>query len=50
MAYDPHDILARVVHLKVKALKNSGLGRVYTVHPHNSECYFLRLLHHEVQG
>lgn len=26
------------------------IGRVYTVHPNNSECYYLRLLLHEVRG
>lgn len=26
------------------------LGRVYTVHPKNDECYFLRILLHEVRG
>lgn len=26
------------------------IGRVYTVHPNNAECYFLRLLLHEVRG
>ena len=26
------------------------LGRVYTVHPNNAECYYLRLLLHEVRG
>ena len=27
-----------------------ALGRVYTVHPNNSECFHLRLLLHEVRG
>lgn len=32
-------------------LKSSGaLGRVYTVHPNNAECYYLRLLLHNVKG
>lgn len=26
------------------------IGRVYTVHPNNAECYYLRLLLHEVKG
>ena len=26
------------------------MGRVYTVSPHNRECYFLRLLLHNVRG
>lgn len=30
--------------------KDSALGRVYTVHPNNFECYFLRLLLHKVRG
>ncbi len=30
--------------------KDSALGRVYTVHPNNFECYFLRLLLHVVRG
>ena len=28
----------------------STLGRVYTVHPNNRECFYLRLLLHEVRG
>lgn len=28
----------------------NALGRVYTVHPNNTECYFLRILLHEVKG
>ena len=30
--------------------KDQVLGRVYTVHPGNAECYYLRLLLHEVHG
>lgn len=30
--------------------KDTVLGRVYTVHPNNGECYFLRLLLHTVRG
>lgn len=30
--------------------KEHALGRVYTVHPKNTECYHLRLLLHEVRG
>lgn len=30
--------------------KEAVLGRVYTVHPNNFECYYLRLLLHEVRG
>lgn len=30
--------------------KDHALGRVYTIHPNNTECYHLRLLLHEVQG
>ena len=26
------------------------MGRVYTIHPNNTECYYLRLLLHEVSG
>ncbi|RCN45090.1 hypothetical protein ANCCAN_08900 [Ancylostoma caninum] len=29
---------------------SDALGRVYTVHPNNDECYFLRLLLHTVRG
>ena len=35
-------------HPGVKATE--ALGRVYTVHPSNAECFFLRLLLHIVQG
>lgn len=35
----------------VNGVKSSdALGRVYTVHPNNFECYFLRLLLHNVKG
>lgn len=30
--------------------KDSALGRVYTIHPNNVECYHLRLLLHHVKG
>ncbi|XP_054723407.1 uncharacterized protein LOC129233404 [Uloborus diversus] len=30
--------------------KDSALGRVYTIHPNNVECYHLRLLLHHVRG
>lgn len=30
--------------------KDDALGRVYTIHPNNAECYYLRLLLHEVRG
>ncbi|KIH61446.1 hypothetical protein ANCDUO_08282 [Ancylostoma duodenale] len=29
---------------------SDALGRVYTVHPNNDECYYLRLLLHTVRG
>ncbi|XP_071037784.1 uncharacterized protein [Parasteatoda tepidariorum] len=29
---------------------SDALGRVYTIHPNNSECFHLRLLLHEVHG
>lgn len=30
--------------------KTNALGRVYTVHPNNAECYYLRMLLHHVRG
>jgi hypothetical protein len=30
--------------------RSDALGRVYTVHPKNQECYYLRILLHEVAG
>lgn len=30
--------------------KDDVIGRVYTVHPKNAECFFLRLLLHEIRG
>jgi len=30
--------------------KDTALGRVYTIHPNNVECYHLRLLLHYVKG
>lgn len=30
--------------------KSSTIGRVYTVHPNNAECYFLRMLLHQIRG
>jgi hypothetical protein len=32
------------------AVVTDALGRVYTVHPNNAECYFLRMLLHTVPG
>lgn len=29
---------------------SDALGRVYTVHPNNAECFYLRMLLHEVRG
>ncbi|KAL4113113.1 hypothetical protein QTP88_016796 [Uroleucon formosanum] len=29
---------------------DDALGRVYTIHPHNTECYYLRMLLHEIRG
>ena len=31
------------------AVASDALGRMYTVHPNNAECYFLRMLLHTVQ-
>ncbi|GFW91284.1 ATP-dependent DNA helicase [Trichonephila clavipes] len=30
--------------------KDQVLGRIYTVHPGNAECYYLRLLLHKIPG
>lgn len=30
--------------------KDNTIGRVYTVHPKNAECFFLRLLLHKIRG
>lgn len=35
-------------HPDVRA--SDALGRVYTVHPSNAECFYLRMLLHEVRG
>ncbi|XP_062817668.1 uncharacterized protein LOC134293583 [Anolis carolinensis] len=32
------------------AVASEALGRVYTVHPNNAECFFLRILLHTVRG
>ena len=32
------------------AVASDALGRVYTVHPNNAECYFRRMLLHSVRG
>ncbi|XP_075425538.1 uncharacterized protein LOC142465468 [Ascaphus truei] len=32
------------------ALASDALGRVYTVHPNNAECFFLRMLLHTIPG
>ncbi|XP_075469185.1 uncharacterized protein LOC142502199 [Ascaphus truei] len=32
------------------ALASEAIGRVYTVHPNNAECFFLRILLHTVPG
>ena len=31
-------------------VKDPSLGRVYTIHPNQQECYYLRMLLHEVRG
>jgi len=30
--------------------KDDALGRVYTIHPHNTVCYYLHMLLHEIRG
>lgn len=30
--------------------KNETIGRVYTAHPRNAECFYLRLLFHTIRG
>eukprot|EP00919_Chromeraceae_sp_WS-2016_P076782 GHVR01181574.1.p1 GENE.GHVR01181574.1~~GHVR01181574.1.p1 ORF type:complete len:119 (-),score=6.14 GHVR01181574.1:253-609(-) len=42
---------------ELKALPNvegvrstDNIGRIYTVHPNNSECFFLRILSYSIQG
>ncbi|XP_044597781.1 uncharacterized protein LOC123274285, partial [Cotesia glomerata] len=38
-------------HPSVAGIFSTGaLGRVYTVHPNNSECYYLRMLLHVIKG
>lgn len=31
-------------------VETNAIGRVYTVHPNNSDCFYLRMLLHEVKG
>ncbi|GBP39021.1 hypothetical protein EVAR_89243_1 [Eumeta japonica] len=31
-------------------MKTNAIGRVYTVHPNNAECFYLRMLLHEIRG
>ncbi|XP_060809966.1 uncharacterized protein LOC132904053 [Amyelois transitella] len=31
-------------------MKADTIGRVYTVHPNNAECFYLRMLLHEIRG
>ena len=33
-----------------EAVATDALGRVYTIHPNNAECFFLRMLLHTVRG
>lgn len=35
---------------KPEIRKSDAIGRVYTVHPNNYECFFLRLLLHNIRG
>lgn len=30
--------------------KDNVIGRVYTIHPNNTECYYLRMLLHAIKG
>lgn len=40
-----------IPHPDISGIKSSdALGRVYTVHPNNAECFYLRLLLHHVKG
>lgn len=38
------------VIMLMQLLQQERIGRVYTVHPNNEECYFLRILLHRVKG
>ena len=40
----------KVGHLEDGKVCSDALGRVYTVHPNNGECFFLRMLLHNVRG
>ncbi|GBP39032.1 ATP-dependent DNA helicase pif1 [Eumeta japonica] len=40
----------KVLRLMVSRVKTDALGRVYTIHPNNSECFYLRMLLHIVKG
>lgn len=31
-------------------MKTNAIGRVFTVHPNNAECFYLRMLLHEIRG
>ncbi|GBP51524.1 hypothetical protein EVAR_44500_1 [Eumeta japonica] len=31
-------------------MKTNAIGRVYTIHPNNAECFYLRMLLHEIRG
>ncbi|XP_044735689.1 uncharacterized protein LOC123297922 [Chrysoperla carnea] len=31
-------------------IKTNAIGRVFTVHPNNAECFYLRMLLHEIRG
>lgn len=39
-----------VVENQVDVFETDTMGRVYTVHPNNSECFSLRMLLHEIKG
>ena len=43
-------VLGAIVEGHDDVVSDSALGRVYTVHPNNAECFYLRLLLHQVRG
>ncbi|CAH2108543.1 unnamed protein product [Euphydryas editha] len=53
--FTEQDVVDKVINPKknnsyLGVKKDQVLGRVYTVHPGNTECYHLRLLLHEIRG
>lgn len=43
-------IKGKIINSNYEIRKSDTIGRVYTIHPNNDECYYLRMLLHQIRG